>query len=120
MKKMQRLKKNSDFQKVFKNGRSMANRQFVVYQYKHYRDNHSQYFRVGLSVSKKIGNAVTRNRIKRYIKDVIHRLDNRLPAGYDLIIIARKPTHEMDYHQVKSSLNHVLKRAKLLKSDKGG
>ena len=65
MKKHQRIKKNEDFQKVFKQGKSFANRQFIVYSY---RKEDQQEFRIGLSVGKKVGNAVTRNRIKRYIR----------------------------------------------------
>ena len=65
MNKRQRIKKNEEFQQVFKNGKSFANRQFVVYCY---RKEEQAEFRVGLSVSKKVGNAVTRNRIKRYLR----------------------------------------------------
>ena len=62
MKKRNRLKKNEDFQKVFKKGKSMANRQYVLYVL---HQPEAKEFRVGLSVSKKIGNAVVRNRVKR-------------------------------------------------------
>ncbi|WP_096438034.1 ribonuclease P protein component [Alteribacter populi] len=111
MKKIYRLKKNADFQLVFKRGTSVANRQFVVYQRK--ADDNSE-FRVGLSVSKKVGNAVTRNRVKRLIREVIRELKPRLKMKKDYVIIARKPTADMDFHEVKKSLIHVLKRGKLL------
>ena len=58
MRKEYRVKKNKEFQEAFKNGTSVANRQFVVYTLKKPDQKH---FRIGLSVSKKIGNAVTRN-----------------------------------------------------------
>lgn len=114
MERFKRLQKNHDFQKVFKKGRSTANRQFVVYYLK--EEHSTTYFRLGLSVSKKIGNAVTRNRVKRYIKEVFVDLRARIPAGYDYIIIARKPTSSMDFHQVHKSLSHVLRQANLLES----
>ena len=63
--KAYRIKRNSDFQAIYKNGKSVANRQFVVYTYKN-RD--LKHFRLGISVSK-LGNAVTRNRIKRAIRE---------------------------------------------------
>lgn len=111
MKKAFRIKKNEEFQEIFKKGISTANRQFVIYVL----DKENQpYFRVGLSVSKKNGNAVMRNRIKRLIRQVLHEFSDQLKPGKDFIIIARKPTAEMDYYQFKSSLEHVFKLAKIL------
>jgi ribonuclease P protein component len=112
MKKELRVKKNKDFQEVFKNGRSFANRQFVVYVLK--KDEQPS-FRIGLSVSKKIGNAVTRNQIKRYIRQAVFELKDSMQTGLDYIIIARKPLAEMDFFAVKKSLTHVLKVGKVLK-----
>jgi ribonuclease P protein component len=106
-----RIKKNEQFQDVFKNRRSFANRQFVVYYLQKPDHDH---FRFGLSVSKRIGNAVTRNRIKRYIKEVLNEFRDELLPDYDYVIIARKPVSTMNYHEIKSSLLHVLKRAKVL------
>jgi len=112
MKKKFRIKKNKEFQEVFKNGRSFANRQFVVYVL--HREEQT-YFRIGLSVSKKIGNAVTRNRIKRYIRQAVLELGDRMTSGVDYVIIARKPLSEMGFFEVKKSLEHVLKVGKVLR-----
>lgn len=111
MKKIYRIKKNNDFQLVFKRGKSTANRQFVIYILK--KPNQGN-FRFGLSVSKKIGNAVTRNRIKRLIREAFTQLKADLPNEYDFVIIARKPAATMDFHDVKRSIVHILKLAKLL------
>ncbi|MDR7239131.1 ribonuclease P protein component [Neobacillus drentensis] len=112
MKKELRIKKNKEFQTAFQKGNSFANRQFVVYSLpKEGQD----YFRIGLSVSKKIGNAVTRNRIKRYVRQSIFELNEQLASGNDYVIIARKPAAEMDFFEVKKSLTHVLKVGKVLK-----
>ncbi|WLR41888.1 ribonuclease P protein component [Bacillus carboniphilus] len=110
MRKKNRIKKNEDFQLVFQKGRSMANRQFVIYIME--RPELSE-FRIGLSVSKKIGNAVTRNRIKRLIRQVVLEEKDQLSSGKDYIIIARKPTSQMNYYEVKKSLLHVFKKAKI-------
>ncbi|WP_409276369.1 ribonuclease P protein component [Neobacillus sp. SCS-31] len=112
MKKDYRIKKNNDFQAVFKKGRSTANRQFIVYVLK--KENQPS-FRIGLSVSKKIGNAVVRNRIKRYIRQSFFEMKEGLADGNDYVIIARKPAADMDFFEVKKSLAHVLKLAKVLK-----
>ncbi|MCJ7843501.1 ribonuclease P protein component [Lederbergia sp. NSJ-179] len=112
MKKGYRIKKNEEFQTVFKKGKSVANRQFVVYILEKEEQDH---FRIGLSVSKKIGNAVKRNQIKRYIRQVFHDLNTDIETGKDYVIIARKPVSEMDFHQVKKSLQHVLRLGKVIK-----
>jgi len=112
MKKRQRVKKNEDFQKVFKKGKSFANRQFVIYLLP--KEGQTE-FRVGLSVSKKLGNAVTRNQIKRYIRQSIHEIKDELKPNMDYVIIARHQAATMDFHEVKQSLQHVLRIAKVLK-----
>lgn len=117
MKKEFRVKKNKDFQEAFKKGKSFANRQFVVYSLKKPEQEH---FRIGLSVSKKIGNAVTRNQIKRYIRQAFHEMENEINNQFDYIIIARKPVVEMDFHEIKKSLTHVLKLSKVLTTKKTG
>ncbi|WP_066074209.1 ribonuclease P protein component [Neobacillus soli] len=112
MKRELRVKKNKEFQAAFQHGRSFANRQFVVYAL---TKEGQDFFRIGLSVSKKIGNAVMRNQIKRYLRQSILELNGQLAPGNDYIIIARKPAAEMDFFEVKKSLTHVLKVGKVLK-----
>lgn len=112
MKKKFRIKKNEEFQQVFQKGESFANRQFVIYML---NKKEQDYFRIGLSVSKKIGNAVMRNQIKRYIRQVFLELNEQVAKERDYVIIARKPASQMDYSEVKSSLIHVLKRGQALK-----
>jgi len=112
MKKEFRIKKNQEFQDAFKNGRSFANRQFIVYALK---KEGQPYFRIGLSVSKKIGNAVMRNQIKRYVRQSVLELMDQIMPENDYVIIARKPVAEMDFSEVKKSLTHVLKVGKVLR-----
>ncbi|MGY3725427.1 ribonuclease P protein component [Granulicatella balaenopterae] len=111
MRKSYRVKKEKEFQRVFHQGESIANRQFVVYRYHQPEQKH---FRVGISVSKKLGNAVTRNHLKRYIRQSLTDLKPNINPEYDMVIIARKPIVKMSYHEVKKSLVHVLKLATLL------
>lgn len=112
MEKAYRIKKNEEFQYTFKNGKSFANRQLVIY----YAEKPGQeHFRIGLSVGKKIGNAVTRNRIKRCLRQAFQELKADIKNQYDIVIIARKPTKNMDFHEIKKSLCHLLYKQRLLK-----
>ena len=104
MEKAYRIKRNSDFQAIYKNGKSVANRQFVVYTYKN-RD--LKHFRLGISVSKKLGNAVTRA-IRENFK--VHKQNI---IAKDIIVIARQPAKDMNTLEIQSSLEHVLKIAKV-------
>ncbi|MFB1051708.1 ribonuclease P protein component [Paraliobacillus sp. JSM ZJ581] len=112
MKKTYRIKKNEEFQHVFQKGQSFANRQLVIYFLHKHEQTH---FRIGLSVSKKIGNAVVRNRVKRYLRQAFLELKQQIDPSLDIVIIARIPTKDMDYHHMKKSLIHVLSKTKSLK-----
>jgi len=84
LKKNFRVKREKDFKAIFKEGTSFANRKFVVYQL----ENQKNHFRVGLSVSKKLGNAVTRNQIKRRIRHIIQNAKGSLVEDVDFVVIA--------------------------------
>lgn len=113
MKKKFRIKKNEEFQFAFKKGKSFANRQLVIYYVEKPEQEH---FRIGLSVGKKIGNAVTRNRIKRYLRQAFQEVEADIVVRHDIVIIARNPTRTMGYKEVKKSLNHLLSKERLLSS----
>lgn len=116
MKKAYRIKKNEDFQFVYKHGKSFANRQFVIYVLE---KPDQKNFRIGLSVSRQIGTAIVRNRVKRLIRETFQHLKEDLPSHYDFVIIARKPAATMNFHEVKKSIIHILKLAKLLPKSYG-
>jgi ribonuclease P protein component len=116
MRKKNRVKRNEDFTAVFQKGKSIANRQFVVYQLPKVEQ---AGFRIGLSVSKKLGNAVTRNRIKRYIRQVFTEIKIDVKGQRDYVIIARKPCVELTYEEFQKSLIHVLKKAESIEGKKG-
>lgn len=112
MHKQNRLTKREDFNKVYRIGKSTANHQFVMY-YRKISD--APQIRIGVSVSKKVGNAVVRNRIRRRVKEIIRLHLERIDAKGDLIFIARKPAAEMGSVEIRKSLLHLLKKAGLLK-----
>jgi ribonuclease P protein component len=77
---------------VFKNGVSSASKYLVMYA----RPNELNFNRLGLSVGKKAGKAVTRNRIKRLLREAMRRLLQGLPLNHDFVIIARKSSLECE------------------------
>ncbi|MFS1510943.1 ribonuclease P protein component [Chengkuizengella sp. SCS-71B] len=111
-----RLKKKEDFNFIYRYGKSTANHQFVVY----YKQNSIHHFRLGISVSKKIGNAVVRNRMRRMIKEIVRHHADKVDSRHDFIIIVRKPAIHMDYYQMEKSILHVLRKSSLLKKKARG
>ena len=109
LRKSFRVKKEKDFNAIFQEGKSVANRKFVVYRL----ENSEQHFRVGLSVSKKLGNAVTRNQIKRRIRHVLIQNSNQLVDNVDFVVIARKGVELLEYAEIEKNLLHVLRLAKI-------
>ena len=109
MKKSFRVKREKDFKAIFTDGISFANRKFVVYQL----ENQKSHFRVGLSVSKKLGNAVTRNQIKRRIRHILLSVREHLADNIDFVVIARKGVEGLDYAEMEKNLLHVLKLSKI-------
>lgn len=80
----------------------------------HMKNPGQKHFRVGLSVGKKIGNAVTRNRVKRYLRQAFLELESYIPPEYDIIMIARQPMKDLDFQNTKKSLIHLLKKERIL------
>ena len=111
MKKIYRVKKEKEYQRVFHQGKSIANRQVVVYVYPKPGQDH---FRVGLSVSKKLGNAVVRNQIKRYLRQALHELEAAIKPDIDFLLIARQDIRGRSVEQVKESLIHVMKLVNII------
>ncbi len=109
MKKNFRVKREKDFKEIFQYGTSFANRKFVVYQL----ENQQNHFRVGLSVSKKLGNAVTRNQIKRRVRHILLSVREYLADNVDFVVIARKGVESLDYAEMEKNLLHVLKLSKI-------
>ncbi|MBG9981303.1 ribonuclease P protein component [Facklamia sp. DSM 111018] len=111
MKKEYRVKKEAEFQRVFHQGNSVANRQLILYVYSKPGQDH---FRVGLSVGKKLGNAVHRNQVKRYLRQALHELENNIRSDIDFLLIARKDINDKSFEEVKKSMIHVMKLAGII------
>lgn len=105
MKKIEFLKKNEEFRNVYKKGKSCANKYLVMYV----ADNNRDTNRIGISVSKKVGNSVVRHRITRIMREV-HRLNNdKLIKGKDIVVVARVNSKGKDYFEMEKSYLHLCK-----------
>ena len=112
MEKNIRLRKKKDFALVFKYGKAVANHQFVLYVR---NAPETERFRFGVSVSKKIGSAVVRNRIRRRVKEIVRQMEPVIKPNVDIVCIIRKPAVDLDHEALKKSINHVFKRAGLFR-----
>ena len=110
MEKELRLSKRDEFNKVYRYGKSSANKQFVLY---YFPQPHLIYFRLGVSVSKKIGNAVTRNRIRRMLKEIIRLNKSNLKLQTAYIFIARQSIADITYQDMEKSVIHLLRKNSL-------
>ena len=99
------LRKNSDFQAVYKSGISYANKYLVIYTSKNGTDRN----RLGISVSKKVGNSVVRHRIKRLVKESYILHEQMFNSGLDIAVIARQGSDACDYASIESALLHLMK-----------
>ncbi|WP_148929287.1 ribonuclease P protein component [Paenibacillus methanolicus] len=115
MQRKLRLRNREDFSRIYRQGKSFANGQFVLYWS---RQPKAEPFRLGVSASKKIGNAVVRNRMRRVAKEIVRLQADRIQAHVDFILIVRKPAVGMTSKELERSIMHVLKRAGLLKTSK--
>ncbi len=111
MQKEYRLKNKREFAIVYKYGKSVANHQFVLYFLKQTK---SEHFRLGISTSKKIGNAVIRNRMRRIVKEIFKNNKENQFQTYDYIVIVRRPAVDRSYSELEKSIFHLFRKAKLL------
>ncbi len=100
---MESLKKNYDFQNVYKSGKSFANRYLVMYVL----ENESEKNRIGISVSKKVGNSVIRHRITRLLRESYRLHEDMFNNGLDIVVIARAAAKSASYHEIESALLHL-------------
>jgi ribonuclease P protein component len=90
-----RLSRSGDFDRAYRDGKSHANRHVVLYAFPRDADDSGREVRLGVSVGRKVGNAVERNKVKRAMREAFWSLSERLPAGHDFVIVGRSGVAEL-------------------------
>ena len=106
MKKEEVVKKNKEFENIINKGQCKKNSEFVIY----YINNDKEFDRFGISVSKKIGNAVVRNYYKRVIRNICDKSKNLYSNRKDYIIIMRKGLTSLNFDEACNSFNDLLRK----------
>jgi ribonuclease P protein component len=113
-----RLSRSAEFERVYRHGRSTANRHLVLYSFPNPATGTP---RVGLSVSRKVGGAVERNRLKRLLREAFAQAEGGLMPGHDIVVVARPPARELAEREglagVDASLAELLAKAGLRGKD---
>lgn len=97
------LKKNRDFQNVYRNGKSKANKYLVMYVLENQLDSN----RLGISVNKKVGNSVIRHHLTRLIRESYRLNKEMFNSGLDIVVIARESAKDRKYKEIESALLHL-------------
>jgi len=107
-----RLSRSADFDRVFRHGRSHAGRELVLYVFPRGEEDEP---RLGLSVSRKVGGAVQRNRVKRLLREAFALEGARLPAGTDAVVVARHEANALAEREglegIRRALGQLLEQA---------
>ena len=104
------LTRNNDFRRLYKRGKSLVDRNVVIY----YSKNKLGFNRGGFTVGKKVGGAVTRNRAKRLMRESFRLLEPRLVQGFDFVLVSRGRLPHLKRQAVDASLSHLLGSVGLL------
>ena len=97
------LKKNRDFQLVYKTGTSYVNKYLVMYA----RENQLGKNRIGISVSKKVGNSVVRHRLCRLVRESYRLHEDVFRRGFDIVVVARVSAKERTFREIESAFLHL-------------
>ena len=111
-----RLRRPHEFRRVWSRGRSWGHSLFILWAL----PNDMQCVRIGITASKKVGNAVERNRAQRLLREAVRHLYGHVMVGWDLVLVARSSLLKVKEPQVESALQQMLQRAELWSSSVEG
>lgn len=107
------LKKNRDFQQVYKTGTSYVNKYLVMYV----KENQLEKNRIGISVSKKVGNSVVRHRLCRLVRESYRLHENLFRRGLDIVVVARVSAKERTFREIESAFLHLGRLHKIVEKN---
>jgi ribonuclease P protein component len=114
------LSRSAEFERVYRHGRSTANRYLVLYTFPNASSSHRA--RLGLSVSRKVGGAVERNRVKRLLREAFAQAEHQIGPEQDVVVVARPEIHELAERDglggVSAALGELIDRARLRDRDR--
>ncbi len=109
MRKTESLKNNTEFKEVYQTGKSYANKFLIMYVKKNgYQNN-----RLGISVSKKVGNSVIRHRVTRLIRESYRLSEDQIMNGLDIVVVARVSAKDKNYSEINSAFMHLVRLHKI-------
>ena len=97
------LKRNIDFQNVYQNGKSYANKYLVMYVL----ENNTDQNRLGISASRKVGNSVVRHRMARLVRESYRLHEDVFRRGFDIVVVARVSAKERTFREIESAFLHL-------------
>ncbi len=115
MKKQYRVKKNQEIEAILANKKSYYNPYFSIYKMNNPKTSH---FRYAISVGKKIGNAVERNRLKRLIRAALLEVNIPLDNNVDIFIIARPKAKDLAFADLVKQIEYLLSKLHIIKGEK--
>lgn len=113
MKKTEAIKLNKEFKSLYYRGGCQVSKRVVLYFRKN--KNNKDINRLGLTVSKKIGNAVMRNKVRRRLKEIYRLNEDRLLSGYDIVLVARGTSADSTYEDLEKDMNFIFRKSGILK-----
>ncbi|MCR5544462.1 MAG: ribonuclease P protein component [Eubacterium sp.] len=110
MKNIESLKNYREFSQVYNHRESLANKYLVMY----ILQNDRMYSRIGISVSKKVGNSVIRHRIVRLIRESYRLNKDKIKTGFDIVVVARNTAKGKNFHDIESAFLHLCRLHKII------
>ena len=106
------IKKTQEFKEIYKKRKSFSNDFFILYTNENVNNDSN---RLGISISKKVGNSVVRHKIKRRIRDIFYKNKNNLKKVYDIVIVCKNKTNDSNYKELNESFIELCRKQKILK-----